>query len=75
MNSVKSNTNIKNGTNDLIFLRREYQKKIKPVDCILGMENVGLTTSWYTENPTHRMRKEKFLKEISEQKDFKWRKR
>lgn len=38
-------------------------------------ENVELTTFWCTENPTPRWKREKYLKETLEQKDYKWRKR
>lgn len=58
-----------------ISLYRKFLIKTKPMDCILEMENVGLTTSWYIENPIHRQKRGKYLKEISGQKEFKWKKR
>lgn len=58
-----------------LFVHRQCGIETKQTDFTLETGNAELTTSSCTENPALRLKREKCLREISEQKDYKWRKR
>lgn len=62
-------------TGPFLFVYRQCGKRTNRMDFTSEMESVESTTFSYTENPTRRRKREKYLKEILEQKDYKWRKK